>query len=163
MVGISVVVASFSTWLLTYRYVSAVYETKIAILEREALSQLVLVQDRIIQIERQQVVIATEVESENNKLRKELETVENSLAESVNVAGGLYDPNTSNRDTDPKSSISTSQSSCPPTTTKLSRDLEKLLLSEAKRADEAARYAQICYQWIERIKNELPVQSKKSG
>jgi len=34
------------------------------------------------------------------------------------------------------------------------KKLEGLLLSESKRADEAATYAQTCYNWIKRLRDD---------
>lgn len=152
--GISLAVGAFSAWYLTADYKEAKYTAILAEAQKSAMEALIEAQKSAIEKEREQNRIAQEIEVQNEKYRQELARMEDELRGYVNELGGLYDRYaTCSSSTDlPTDPGTTPKPTSAPTGAKLSKQLERLLLSESKRADEAARYAQTCYQWVLRLR-----------
>jgi len=99
--------------------------------------------------------LAQELEVQNAKHRQELAKVEDELRGYVNELGGLYDRYaTCSSASVPTDTATAPQPTAPASGARLSKKLEGLLLSESKRADEAATYAQTCYNWIKRLRDD---------
>lgn len=151
--GISLAAGAFSAWYLTADYKEAKYTAILAEAQKSAMEALIEAQKSAIEKEREQNRIAQEIEVQNEKYRQELAKLEDELRGYVNELGGLYDRYATCSSTDlPTDTGTTAKPTAPTTGAKLSKQLERLLLSESKRADEAARYAQTCYEWILRLR-----------
>jgi len=141
------------TWYLTAEYKDSKHTAILAEIQKSAMEALVEAQKSAIEKEREYNRIAQEIEVQNEKYRKELARVEDELRGYVNELGGLYDRYATCSSTDvPANTGTTAKPASTPAGAKLSKQLEGLLLSESKRADEAARYAQTCYQWVLRLR-----------
>lgn len=151
--GISFLVGASAAWYLTADYKEAKYQAILAEVQKSAMEALIKAQESAIQIERENNRLAQEIEVQNAKHRQELAELENELRGYVNELGGLYDryATCSNTTVSPNTGT-TPQPADTPAGCKLSRELEGLLLSESKRADEAAAYAQTCYNWVKQLR-----------
>ena len=151
--GASLLVGATAAWYLTADYKEAKYTAILAEMQKNAANALLEAQKSVIEKERENNRLAQEIEVQNAKHRQELAELETELRGYVNELGGLYDRyatcSSSNVSTD---TSTTAQPTDTPTGCKLSRELEGLLLSESKRADEAAAYAQTCYQWVKELR-----------
>jgi hypothetical protein len=85
------------------------------------------------------------------KHKQELQNVENDLRHLIDNAGGLFDPNAANCPAGEKESAASGKPVNQAARGNISKDLERLLLSESRRADEAAAYAQTCYEWVQKL------------
>lgn len=151
--GISFLVGASAAWYLTADYKENKYQAILAEVQKNAAQALVKAQESAIQIERENNRLAQEIEVQNAQHRKELAELENELRGYVNELGGMYDRYATCGDTPVSANTGTTpEPATAPTGCKLSRELEGLLLSESKRADEAAAYAQTCYNWVEQLR-----------
>ena len=147
--GISFAAGAVSAWWVTADYKEAKYTAVIAKMKLDAADALAKAQQKAIEVERENNRLAQEIEVNNAKFKQELADLEADLRRRIDDAGGLYDRNA------PSSSCpvspdakSTTKPARPSAGAKLSKELERLLLSEAKRADDAAAYAKTCYEWV---------------
>lgn len=151
--GTSLAVGAASAWWLTAEYKENKYQAVLAQMELDAQKALNDAKDKALAVERENNRIAQELEVQNAKHRQELAKLENELRGYVNELGGLYDRYaTCSNPSVPANAGTTPQPTSPPAGAKLSKQLEGLLLSESRRADEAAAYAQTCYQWIQKLR-----------
>lgn len=152
--GASFLVGVASAWYITADYKEAKYTAIINQMQLDAQKALNEAKDKAIQTERENNRLAQEIEVQNEKHRKELDKLETELRGYVNELGGLYDRYATCSTDVPTDTGTTTQPAPAPTGAKLSKQLERLLLSESKRADEAARYAQTCYKWISELRSK---------
>lgn len=151
-VGASFSIGAFSSWWITADYKEAKYTAAISQMKIDAASAL-----------HDATVKAMEVAQENSRLANELEVVnaqhrkklDETLADNRKLAaelGGLYDRNSTTGSCPmPPASNATSNAAIATTGAKLSNQLAELLLSESRRADEAAAYARTCYEWVKKL------------
>lgn len=154
------VVAAFAigaatSWWITADYKENKYQAAIAKMRLDAANALAEATKKSLDIERENNRLATELEVQNAENRKKLDDV---YADNLRLASeysGLYDRHASNSNC-PVSSDSSASSKpvTPPSGGRLSDPLAKLLLSESRRADEAAAYAATCYQWIKSLREQ---------
>lgn len=151
--GTSLAIGAFSAWYLTADYKEAKYTAVIAEMQINAQNALLEAQKSAIQKERENNRLAQELEVQNAKHRQELAKLEDELRGYVNELGGLYDryATCSSASVSPNTGATT-QPTSPAPGCKLSKQLEGLLLSESKRADEAAAYAKVCYDWVKKLR-----------
>ena len=99
--------------------------------------------------------LANRIEAESNAARTTIESLaEDNRKLAARTAGRLYDPNARacpTPDRVPKAG-DTSSTIDPAAGAELSEKLSGLLLAEAKRADQAATWADTCYQWVSKLK-----------
>lgn len=151
--GVSLAVGVFSAWYVTSSYKEAKYSAVLSKMRLDAQDALVAAQNKAIKVERENNRIAQELEVQNAKHRQKLAELENELRGYVNELGGLYDRYaTCSSAPMPANPGTPSQPARPPAGAKLSKQLERLLLSESRRADEAAAYAQTCYDWLKKLR-----------
>jgi len=153
--GAAFVIGAFSAWFITADYKESKYQAVIAQMKLDAADALDIARQKALDIERDNNRLATELEVQNAENRKNLDDV---YADNLRLAtefAGLYDSNASAGNcalpSDPSSS---SKPVTPATNGRLSDPLAKLLLSESRRADEAAAYAATCYQWIKSLREQ---------
>jgi len=145
----------FSAWYLTADYKEAKYKAVLSEMRENAAMTLFEAQKSAVEKERENNRLAQELEVQNAKHRQELAKVEDELRGYVNELGGLYDRYaTCSSASMPTDTATAPQPTAPASGAKLSKNLERLLLSESKRADEAATYAQTCYNWIKRLRDD---------
>jgi hypothetical protein len=106
---------------------------------------------KTLEIERQNQQLAQDIEVMSAKHKQELQNVENDLRHLIDNAGGLFDPNAANCPAGEKEPATSSKPVNQAARGNISKDLERLLLSESRRADEAAAYAQTCYEWVQKL------------
>lgn len=152
-VGISFALGAASAWWITSDYKEAKYQSVLAQMQKSAMEALVKAQESAIQIERENNRLAQRLEVQNAEHRKQLDQLEGELRGYVNELGGMYDRYATCSSADvPTDTGTTPKPTAPPTGARLSKELEGLLLSESKRADEAANYANTCYKWIQELR-----------
>ncbi len=150
--GISFAVGAVSAWWVTADYKEAKYTAVIAKMKLDAADALAKAQQKAIEVERENNRLAQEIEVNNAKFKQDLANMEADLRRRTDDAGGLYDRNASPSDCPvPTDAKPTTKPAAPPANTRLSDALTRLLLSEAKRADDAAAYAKTCYEWVKKL------------
>jgi hypothetical protein len=153
--GLSVAIGAFSAWYVTAGYKESKYQAVLSNMRESAAMALFEAQKNAVEVERENNRLAQEIEVQNEQHRKALAQVEDELRGYVTELGGMYDRYATCSSTSlPTDTGTPAQPTAPPTGARLSKELERLLLSESKRADEAARYAQTCYQWIQKLRDK---------
>ena len=153
--GISFAAGAVSAWWVTADYKNAKHEAIINKIRLDAADALAKAQEQAIAVERENNRLAQEIEVNNAKFKQELADLESDLRRRTDDAGGLYDRNASPSDCPvPTDAKPTTKPAAPPAGAKLSKQLERLLLSEAKRADDAAAYAKACYEWVKKLEGQ---------
>lgn len=155
LVGVgSVLAGAVGAWWVTADYKDAKYQAEIAAMRVAASESLQAAVDRAMAAERANVQLAQELEVSNAKRRKELDQALADNRRLVRELGGLRDPfakpTTSNCPL-PASPATPGESAVASTSGQLSAELTEFLLSETRRADEAAAYAQTCYDWVQQL------------
>ena len=140
-----------ATWI-TASYKENKYSAIISEMRLDAANALAEATSRAIEKERENTRLATELEVAHNEFRSNLDDVKADNLRLASEYSGLYDRHAAASNCAVPSAPSTSSGSTkPPAGAKLSAQLTQLLLSESRRADEAAAYAKTCYEWIQRI------------
>ena len=153
--GISFAAGAVSAWWVTADYKEAKYTAVIAKMKLDAADALAKAQQKAIEVERENNRLAQEIEVNNAKFKQELADLEADLRRRIDDAGGLYDRNATPSDCPvPANTKPATQPARPSAGVKLSKELERLLLSEAKRADDAAAYAKTCFEWIRSMEGQ---------
>lgn len=154
-IGAAFAIGAMSAWWITADYKENKYQAVIAKMRLDAANALSDATKKALEIERENNRLATELEVQNAENRKKLDDV---YADNLRLASeysGLYDRYASASNcalpTDPKSPAKPSTA---PSGSRLSDPLAKLLLSESRRADEAAAYARTCYDWIKSLREQ---------
>lgn len=151
----SFVIGVLSSWWITSEYKEAKYSKVISTMQLEAAQALEKAQAQALAIERENNRLATELEVSHNEHRKSLDSIQADNARLAAELGGLYDSKASCTGGTSGSPGTTSSNPVKPTTgAKLSKEASGFLLSESRRADEAAAYARTCYQWIQQLKDK---------
>lgn len=152
-VGISLLVGAVSAWWVTSDYKEAKYQSVLAQMQKSAMEALVKAQESAIQTERENNRLAQRLEVQNAEHRKQLDQLEGELRGYVNELGGMYDRYATCSSANVSTNTGTTPQPAPaPTGCRLSDNTTQLLLSESKRADEAANYANTCYKWIQELR-----------
>jgi len=154
-IGAAFVIGATSAWWITADYKEGKYQAVIAKMKLDAADALAVATRRALAIERDNNRLATELEVKNAENRKNLDNV---YADNLRLASefaGLYDRYASASNCPVSSDPSApSKPVTSPSGGRLSDPLAKLLLSESRRADEAAAYAATCYQWIKSLREQ---------
>jgi hypothetical protein len=154
-IGAAFAIGATSAWWVTADYKESKYQAVISKMRLDAADALAVATRRALAIERDNNRLATELEVKNAENRKNLDDV---YADNLRLASeyaGLYDSNASASNcTLPSESKPTTKPVAPASGSKLSDPLTKLLLSESRRADEAAAYAATCYEWVKSLREQ---------
>ena len=152
--GSSFVIGVLSSWWITSEYKDAKHSKVISTMQLQAAEALDQARVKALAIERENNRLATELEVSHNEFRKSLDSIQADNARLSTELGGLYDSKATCSGSTSDSS-GTAPSNPPKSTTgaKLSKEASGFLLSESRRADEAAAYARTCYQWIQKLEN----------
>lgn len=142
------VIVGVSVWWVTADYKNAKHAAIVSQMQLDANVALQEALVKTLEVERQNQILAQDIELMSAKHRQELQNVENDLRILIDNTGGLRDPNATNCPAGEKEPTSTTKPTGQTTGGNISKGLERLLLSEAKRADEAASYAMTCYNWL---------------
>ena len=150
--GASFVIGAASAWWITADYKEAKYTALISQMKLDAADAVFQAQQKAIEVERENARLAQEIEVQNAKFKQELSDLEADLRRRTDDAGGLFDRNaTPSGCPMPTDTKPTTKPAAPTAGGFISKQLERLLLSEAKRADDAAAYAKTCFEWIQRL------------
>lgn len=151
--GSSFVIGVLSSWWITSEYKEAKYSKAISTMQLQAAEALDKARVEALAIERENNRLATELEVSHNEFRKSLDSIQADNARLTAELGGLYDSKATCTGGTSGSPGTASGNPVKPTTgAKLSKEASGFLLSESRRADEAAAYARTCYQWIQQLK-----------
>lgn len=152
--GSSFVIGVLSSWWITSEYKDAKHSKVISTMQLQAAEALDQARVKALAIERENNRLATELEVSHNEFRKSLDSIQADNARLSTELGGLYDSKATCSGST-SGSPGTTPSNPPKSTTgaKLSKEASEFLLSESRRADEAAAYAATCYQWIQKLEN----------
>lgn len=151
-VGASFSIGAFSSWWITADYKEAKYTAAISQMKIEAASALQEATVKAMEVAQENSRLANELEVVNAQHRKKLDETLADNRRLTSELGGLYDSNASASNC-PLPPVANAPSNPPvaPTGAKLSNQLTELLLSESRRADEAAAYARTCYEWVKKL------------
>lgn len=152
--GSSFVIGVLSSWWITSEYKDAKHSKVISTMQLQAAEALDQARVKALAIERENNRLATELEVSHNEFRKSIDSIQADNARLSTELGGLYDSKATCSGSTSGTS-GTAPSNPPKSTTgaKLSKEASGFLLSESRRADEAAAYAATCYQWIQKLEN----------
>jgi hypothetical protein len=151
--GIAFVSGTTLSWWLTADYKNAKFAETISTIRLDAAEAVRLATNKAREADAENFRIATELEVAHNEFRQNLDIVKDDNARLVSELGGLYDRySAASHSNVPSSTTSPSSTPVAPTTGKLSKELTEFLLSESARADQAAAYAQTCYDWVSRVR-----------
>ena len=148
----ALIIGALGSWWITADYKEAKYQTIISQMKLDASEALRLETNKVRTIEAENARIATQLEVAHDTYQKNLDQVKADNARLIAQYGGLYDRHpSSGGSTQTSGSNASSNASSATTRSKLSDALTEFLLSESRRADEAALYARTCYDWIQEI------------
>lgn len=153
-VGAAFAIGATSAWWITADYKNAKHQTIVSEMQIKANVALQEALVKTLEIERQNQQLAQDIEVMSAKHKQELQNVENDLRSLIDNAGGLFDPNAANCSAGKEESSASSKPVNQAARGNISKDLERLLLSESRRADEAAAYAATCYNWIKSLREQ---------
>lgn len=151
---LGLVVGATGSGLLVKRYVGNAWTAKAEKQKTEAAAQLQAATDRAIKAERQHNTIAKELEVQSEINKQKLDDAYHGNRALSTQLGGLRDPGRRSSGSCPTSTTagSTQQLAGETTGAPLSAEASDFLLDFAKQADDAARYANTCYDWLQRLK-----------
>lgn len=151
-IGASFSVGAASSWWITADYKEAKYEAILAKQRIEAADALSVAVAKAQAEERENNRLSTELEIANAENRKKLDELQATNLRLASEYSGLYDRYSTNSNCSvPPSTNAPVNAPTAPTGAKLSAQLTELLLSESRRADEAAAYAKTCYEWVKKL------------
>jgi hypothetical protein len=143
---------SFGSWYLTSSYKESKYSAVISKMREDAAIALHQATVKAMEIASENSKLATELEVQSAENRDRLDQVSADNRRLADELGGLYDSQATCGDSTPSPNPSASaKPATPPTGVRLSKEASAFLLAEARRADQAATYAETCYQWIRQI------------
>jgi hypothetical protein len=152
-VGSAFVLGAGSSWWLTSDYKEAKYQAVLATMRADATAAIDAARQAALVIERRNNQLSTDLEVANNEFRANLDTVKDDNRRLVTELGGLYDRHSAAANCNVSTTTPASVGSAiAPAGSKLSKQLESLLLSESARADSAAAYAKTCFEWVKALK-----------
>jgi hypothetical protein len=151
---LGLVVGATGSGLLVKRYVDNAWTAKVEKQKTEAATQLQAATDRAIKAERAHTAIATELEVQNEIGKQKLDDAYRDNRALSTQLGGLRDPGRRPSGSCPAGATtgSAQQPVGETTGTALSAEASDFLLDFAKQADDAAQYANTCYDWLQRLK-----------
>jgi hypothetical protein len=152
--GAAFVIGATSAWWVTADYKNSKHQAIVSEMQIKANVALQEALVKTLEIERQNQQLAQDIEVMSAKHKQELQNVENDLRNLIDSAGGLFDPNAANCPAGKEESAAPSKPVNQAARGNISKDLERLLLSESRRADEAAAYANTCYEWVKSLREQ---------
>lgn len=154
-IGVSFLLGTTSSWWVTAEYKEAKYSQAISQIKLDAAAELEKARIKAVETERENNRLATELEVAHNEFRQNLDNVKADNQRLADELGGLHDRySTCGSDPKPSSGGTPVNPALSPTGAKLSKEASQFLLSESRRADEAAAYAATCYKWIQKLKGK---------
>lgn len=153
--GSAFVSGIIASWWVTAEYKNAQHVKVISTMQLQAAQALDKARVKALETERENNRLATELEVTHNEFRQSLDSIKADNDRLATELGGLYDSNaTCSSSPSGTSGTAPLDSPKPPTGAKLSKEASEFLLSESRRADEAAAYANTCYQWLQKLKDK---------
>jgi DNA anti-recombination protein RmuC len=151
-IGASFSIGAASSWWITADYKEAKYTAVLEKQKSDAAQALSVAVAKAQAEERENNRLSTELEIANAENRKKLDELQATNLRLASEFSGLYDRYSTNSNCSvPSTSKPSVDTPAAPTGAKLSAQLTELLLSESRRADEAAAYAKTCYEWVKKL------------
>ena len=142
------IVTAICTWWVTADYKNAKHVAIVSEMQIKANQALQEALVKTLEVERQNQQIAQDIELISAKHKQELQNVQDDFRRLIDNSGGLRDPNTADCATRAQKPAPSAKSANQAPRGNISKELERLLLSESRRADQAAAYANTCYNWL---------------
>lgn len=143
---------SFGSWYLTSSYKESKYAAVISKMRENAAIALQEATVKAMEIASENTKLATDLEVQSAENRDRLDQVSADNRRLADELGGLYDNRATCSDSTASPNPATpSKPVAPPAGVRLSKEATAFLLAEARRADQAAAYADTCFKWIEKI------------
>jgi hypothetical protein len=143
---------SFGSWYLTSSYKESKYSAVLSKMREDAAIALHQATVKAMEIAAENSKLATELEVQSAENRDRLDQVSADNRRLADELGGLYDSQATCGDSTTSPNPATpANPAASATGAKLSKEATAFLLAEARRADQAALYADTCYKWIEKI------------
>lgn len=142
------------SWWLTAEYKDNKWKAKVEAQKVEAARQLQEATQKVIEIERKNNVIATQLEINNAEQQTKLDRALSDNRRLAAQLGGLRDPGRRESCTSalPATARASQQPASAASEGRLSAEASEFLLEFARDADRAAQYANSCYDWIKQVK-----------
>ena len=138
--GVAFTIGALTAGVMTARYKDARFDA----FKSAADAAYAQAQAKTLEIELKNQVLAKELDSAYKQGKRDIDRLSSELA-----TLRLRDPNARSCPVSNHPAAGDSQDTTPGAD--LSAELTQLLLAESRRADEAALYAQTCYEWIENV------------
>jgi len=151
-VGASFSIGSITSWWLTADFKESKYQAIISKMQIDGQKAIQESMQKALVVERENNRLATEIEVQGAKNRQKIDELYADNLRLVDERAGLYDSRATSSDCSVSTNATTPTK--PPAATscaRLSNSLTQLLLTESKRADEAANYAMTCYEWVKKL------------
>lgn len=150
---LGLVVGATGSGLFVKRYVDNAWTAKVEKQKTEAATQLQAATDRAIKAERQHNAIAKELEVQSEISKQKLDDAYRDNRALSTQLGGLRDPGRRPSGSCPSGATAgaAQQPAGETAGAPLSAEASDFLLDFARQADDAAQYANTCYNWLKRL------------
>lgn len=147
--------ATAGTWRLTRNYVDGQWRAEVSKQKSEAAKQLQEAADKVLTAERKASALSTEIGVKDEIQRRELDAIGRENRRLVTELGGLRDPGRRPSCGGPATptAVATAPAGATADPANLSDEASEFLLELTRDADEVARYAATCHQWIKGLKD----------
>jgi hypothetical protein len=151
-VGASFSIGSLASWWLTADFKESKYQAIISKMQIDGQKAIQESMQKALVVERENNRLATEIEVQSAKNRQKIDELYADNLRLVDERAGLFDSRVTPSDCSVSTNATTTTKPASATScTRLSNSLTQLLLTESKRADEAANYAMTCYEWVKKL------------
>jgi hypothetical protein len=151
-VGASFSIGSLASWWLTADFKESKYQAIISQMQIDGQKAIQESMQKALIVERENNRLATEIEVQGAKNRQKIDELYADNLRLVDERAGLFDSRATPSDCSvPANATTTPKPAAATSCARLSNSLTQLLLTESKRADEAANYAMTCYEWVKKL------------
>lgn len=151
-VGASFSIGSITSWWLTADFKESKYQAIISKMQIDGQKAIQESMQKALVVERENNRLATEIEVQSAKNRQKIDELYADNLRLVDERAGLHDSRATSSDCSVSANSTTAPKPATATScTRLSNSLTQLLLTESRRADEAANYAMTCYEWVKKL------------
>lgn len=146
---VAAVLAALTLGILATRsYLTTQHRLAITTIQGEYADAVRKASERALAVERKHNNLAQQLEIDNAQQRKKLDAILADNRRLIRELGGLRDPYATFGGSVSTGTTTTGSFAATAGTGYLSDELTELLLSESRRADEVATYADTCYRWV---------------
>ena len=151
-VGASFSIGSITSWWLTADFKESKYKAIISQMQIDGQKAIQESMQKALIVERENNRLATEIEVQSAKNRQKIDELYADNVRLVDERAGLFDSRATASDCSvPANATTTPKPVATTSCARLSNSLTQLLLTESRRADEAANYAMTCYEWVKKL------------